>query len=92
MSAERSADDPKASSEPFSYHSAILPSSPVKHCCELTIGSSIKTAASAKMDLNSIKDQVSNLSLYDLKAGVRKVQNGRQAEVERLRFFRSMVF
>ncbi|KAG8533756.1 uncharacterized protein KY384_001497 [Bacidia gigantensis] len=27
------------------------------------------------MDLNSIKDQVSNLSLYDLKAGVRKVQN-----------------
>ena len=28
------------------------------------------------MDINSIKDQVSNLSLYDLKAGVRKVQNG----------------
>ena len=28
------------------------------------------------MDLNSIKDQVSNLTLYDLKAGVRKVQNG----------------
>ncbi|KAL8996372.1 MAG: hypothetical protein Q9169_004095 [Polycauliona sp. 2 TL-2023] len=27
------------------------------------------------MDLNSLKDQVSNLSLYDLKAGVRKVQN-----------------
>ncbi|KAL9104505.1 MAG: hypothetical protein Q9163_000536 [Psora crenata] len=27
------------------------------------------------MDLNSIKDQVSNLTLYDLKAGVRKVQN-----------------
>lgn len=31
---------------------------------------------SAKMDLNSIKDSVSNLTLYDLKAGVRKVQNG----------------
>ena len=31
---------------------------------------------SAKMDLNSLKDQVSNLSLYDIKAGVRKVQNG----------------
>jgi len=28
------------------------------------------------MDFNSLKDQVSNLSLYDLKAGVRKVQNG----------------
>ena len=29
------------------------------------------------MDLSSIKDQVSNLTLYDLKAGVRKVQNGK---------------
>ena len=29
------------------------------------------------MDLNNIKDQVSNLTLYDLKAGVRKVQNGK---------------
>lgn len=28
------------------------------------------------MDFNSLKDQVSNLSLYDIKAGVRKVQNG----------------
>jgi len=28
------------------------------------------------MDFNNLKDQVSNLSLYDLKAGVRKVQNG----------------
>ena len=28
------------------------------------------------MDLNSLKEQVSNLSLYDIKAGVRKVQNG----------------
>lgn len=28
------------------------------------------------MDLSSLKDQVSNLTLYDLKAGVRKVQNG----------------
>ncbi|KAK3362468.1 hypothetical protein B0T25DRAFT_442004 [Lasiosphaeria hispida] len=27
------------------------------------------------MDLNSLKDTVSNLTLYDLKAGVRKVQN-----------------
>lgn len=31
------------------------------------------------MDLNSLKDQVSNLTLYDLKAGVRKVQNGKLA-------------
>ncbi|KAI2467100.1 ENTH-domain-containing protein [Annulohypoxylon bovei var. microspora] len=27
------------------------------------------------MDFNSLKDQVSNITLYDLKAGVRKVQN-----------------
>jgi epsin len=27
------------------------------------------------MDLNNIKKQVSNLTLYDLKAGVRKMQN-----------------
>ena len=29
------------------------------------------------MDFSSLKEQVSNLTLYDLKAGVRKVQNGR---------------
>lgn len=29
------------------------------------------------MDFASLKDQVSNLTLYDLKAGVRKVQNGK---------------
>lgn len=28
------------------------------------------------MDLSSLKDQVSNLTLYDLKAGFRKAQNG----------------
>jgi len=33
-------------------------------------------SAQANMDLNSLKDQVSNLTLYDIKAGVRKVQNG----------------
>ncbi|KAL2363679.1 hypothetical protein RJZ56_003386 [Blastomyces dermatitidis] len=27
------------------------------------------------MDFSSLKDQVSNLTLYDIKAGVRKVQN-----------------
>lgn len=31
----------------------------------------------ATMDLNSLKDSVSNLTLYDIKAGVRKVQNGK---------------
>ena len=30
------------------------------------------------MDLNSLKDQVAGLSLYDIKAGVRKVQNGKR--------------
>jgi hypothetical protein len=29
------------------------------------------------MDLNTLKSTVSNLTLYDIKAGVRKVQNGR---------------
>ena len=29
-----------------------------------------------RMDFNNLKDQVSNLTLYDIKAGVRKVQNG----------------
>jgi hypothetical protein len=29
------------------------------------------------MDWNDIRNQVSNLSVYDLKAGVRKVQNGK---------------
>ena len=37
------------------------------------------TDIKSKMDLNSLKDQVSNLTLYDLKAGVRKVQNGERA-------------
>ena len=29
------------------------------------------------MDFDSLKTQVSNLTLYDVKAGIRKVQNGR---------------
>lgn len=33
------------------------------------------------MDFNSLRDQVSNLSLYDIKAGVRKVQNGRSIQL-----------
>lgn len=28
------------------------------------------------MDFSKLQDQVSNLTLYDIKAGVRKVQNG----------------
>lgn len=32
----------------------------------------------ATMNIDSLKDTVSNLTLYDLKAGVRKVQNGEQ--------------
>ena len=28
------------------------------------------------MNFDNLKDQVSNLTLYDIKAGVRKVQNG----------------
>lgn len=33
-------------------------------------------APAAAMDINNIKDQVSNLTLYDIKAGFRKAQNG----------------
>jgi hypothetical protein len=29
------------------------------------------------MDFSNLKEQVSNMTLYDLKAGVRKVQNGK---------------
>jgi hypothetical protein len=29
------------------------------------------------MDLNNLKNVVSNLSLYDVKAGVRQLQNGK---------------
>jgi epsin len=36
------------------------------------------------MDLNNIKKQVSNLTLYDIKAGVRKMQNGVFAAAETL--------
>jgi hypothetical protein len=34
------------------------------------------TISTAIMDWNDLRNQVSNLSVYDLKAGVRKVQNG----------------
>ena len=44
------------------------------------------------MDLNSIKDQVSNLTLYDLKAGVRKVQNGEPAIGTRAEATADMLF
>jgi epsin len=33
------------------------------------------------MDFESLKNQVSNLTLYDIKAGVRKVQNGRRSRL-----------
>lgn len=38
------------------------------------------------MDLNDIKNQVSNLSLYDLKAGFRKAQNGRHQVLNEVSF------
>jgi hypothetical protein len=34
-------------------------------------------AGAHRMDWNNLRDQVSNLSLYDVKASIRKVQNGR---------------
>lgn len=35
------------------------------------------------MDWNDLRNQVSNLSVYDLKAGVRKVQNGMYTRVSK---------
>lgn len=32
------------------------------------------------MNFDSLKEQVTNLSLYDIKAGVRKVQNGKSSK------------
>lgn len=34
------------------------------------------------MDFNALKEQVTNLSLYDLKAGVRRVQNGKPSSIK----------
>ena len=36
----------------------------------------------AAMDFESLKTQVSNLTLYDIKAGVRKVQNGMSCTID----------
>jgi hypothetical protein len=36
------------------------------------------------MDLQSLKDAAANLSLYDIKAGVRKVQNGTSTIIDAL--------
>lgn len=41
--------------------------------------SGIEAESTANMDFDSLKNQVSNLTLYDIKAGVRKVQNGMTA-------------
>jgi len=43
------------------------------------------TSNTATMDWNDLRNQVSNLSVYDLKAGVRKVQNGMYTGVAGLR-------
>jgi epsin len=37
------------------------------------------------MDFNSLKDQVSNLTLYDIKAGARKLQNGKVSTPRKLK-------
>jgi hypothetical protein len=39
------------------------------------------TSTVLTMDLASLKEAAANLTLYDLKAGVRKVQNGRPSPV-----------
>lgn len=46
--------------------------------CRLDICCSIdhRVKPDCAMDLSNLKEQVSNMTMYDLKAGVRKVQNG----------------
>ena len=38
--------------------------------------------AAMNMDFSALKEQVTNLSLYDLKAGVRRVQNGKLSSLK----------
>lgn len=51
-------------------------SEPVAHASVLLIALVESDEQIANMDFDSIRNQVSNLTLYDVKAGVRKVQNG----------------
>ncbi|KZL74218.1 Golgi to endosome transporter (epsin-3), partial [Colletotrichum tofieldiae] len=53
-----------SSPAPLGFSSAV-------HC----IDPPFSPVKSAKMDWNNLKDTVSNMTLYDVKAGVRKVQN-----------------
>ena len=43
----------------------------------------IRPLGTVTMDLNDLKDTVSNLTLYDLKAGFRKAQNGTFCQAHR---------
>ena len=61
--------------------SALASDPSITHCHNGNTQPSISTATycdyyTAIMDFSSLKDQVTNLTLYDIKAGVRKVQNG----------------
>jgi len=47
----------------------------IAHCVTI-LGDPTQLLLVSTMDFNTLKDQVTNLTLYDLKAGVRKVQNG----------------
>lgn len=44
---------------------------------ECAISNRTPSLPTPNMDLNSLRDQVSNLTLYDVKSAVRKVQNGK---------------
>lgn len=50
---------------------------PVYRCLQHSYPRSLRPWRSSKMDFNDIKNQVSNLTLYDIKAGWRKAQNGK---------------
>jgi hypothetical protein len=45
------------------------------------------SASTAIMDLNSIQNKISNLTLYDIKAGVRQVQNGTRLRILLLEYY-----
>ena len=62
----------------------ILPSIQLHHICCLLPSFGAQAIANMNLSFDALKDQVANLSLYDIKAGVRKVQNGEQGKLSLL--------
>lgn len=76
---EKSEDSRQTSIPPFHLPSCLSPLSIL--CLSLAFNLRSPRLPFPIMDLNNIRDQVSNLTMYDIKAGVRKVQNGESPAV-----------